>query len=147
MDDVTASELRQLPLQFDRPFWVQHLSSPHWSLLIRSPREFGEYAERIDLLFTGVKALKLRIALPSLIVRRPNGEERAWILAELGDNAALSAGLHPYVVEDGLSTGYVVAYHLSASTDLHEGNVPSLLWSRLVGELPAEPQGTIYDIA
>lgn len=146
VDDVTASQLRKLPLVLDRTFWVQQLASPHWSLLVRSPREFGGHAERIDLLFTGVKALKLRIALPSLSVRRPTGEERACILAELGDNTALSGGLHLYIVEDSLSTGYVVAHRLSVSTDLHEGNVPSLLWSRLVGESPSAPQGTIYDI-
>lgn len=146
MDDGTASGMRELPLVFMRSFWVQQMASPHWSLLIRSPREFGGHAERIDLLFSGVKALKLKTALPDLIVRRPAEDEHVSILADIGNSASLSAGLRLYILEDSLSTGYVVAYHLSVSTDLHEGNVPSLVLSRLAGQSPVEPQGTIYDI-
>ncbi|MBO2458111.1 hypothetical protein [Actinomadura violacea] len=132
----------ELPLVLDRQFYVDSLVSTHKQLLLKSPMG-DEYGDRVDVLFKGVRAVKLAFDLPTLKVRLPTDRELAGVIAECGEET-IGGGrpaMQAYVISGGRADGYVVAVTaFLVKNQEHGANTSQLLWD--VYRTP--PPSTIY---
>jgi hypothetical protein len=136
---VPTIEERGLPVTFDRPFFMNRFVSTHQSLLLRSPKG-DSFSDRIDILFRGVVAMKLLSRFQTLTVRDASSEESAAVTADCGADALVGDGLRIFMLEGGVSSGYVVALSMFASRDQRHGSNPSPLLFDVDGEpVPIEP--------
>lgn len=133
MSEMPIIEDRDLPVAFNRPFLLNRFVSTHQSLLLRSPK--GDlFADRVDLLFKGVVAVKLVSRLENLTVREASSEEAASVAAECGIELLAGKDLRIFILEGGPSSAYVVALSMFASRDQRHGSNPSPLLFDVEGE-------------
>ncbi|TCM48849.1 hypothetical protein [Kribbella sp. VKM Ac-2568] len=133
MLEMPTIEDRALPAVFDRPFFLNQFVSTHQSLLLRSPK--GDlFADRVDVLFKGVVAVKLVSKLQNLTVREASSEEAASVAADCGAEVLGGNGLRIFMLDGGPSSAYVVALSMFASRDQRHGSNPSPLLFDVDGE-------------
>jgi hypothetical protein len=92
------------------------------------------FADRVDILFKGVVAVKLASKLKNLSVREANSEESAEIAADCGVEVAGRQGLRVFLLEGGPAAAYVVALSMFVSRDQRHGRNPSPLLFDVEGE-------------
>jgi len=127
-----------LPVSFDRAFFLNRFVATHRSLLLRSPKGESD-ADRIDILFKGVVAVKFLSELQNLTVRAASKKERAAIERDCGLGMHTGDGLHAFILEGGPRPGYVVALSMFASRDQRHGaNLSPLLFDLEDEPVPSE---------
>lgn len=117
---------QELPLRIDRIFILSRLVMSHAGMILRSPKR-NEHDIRIDILFAGTCAVKLRRRLPTLAVRHPTDREIRDVEHDMGLKIVGPASLNLYMIEGGPSLGYVVASGMWMSTDREADTDPSPL--------------------
>jgi len=138
MSVTPTFEDRALPVSFDRAFYLNRFVATHRSLLLRSPKGDSD-ADRIDILFKGVVAVKFLSELQKLTIRVASKKERASIERDCGVGMHTGDDLNVFILDGGPRPGYIVALSMFASRDQRHGANPSPLLFDLEGEpVPSE---------
>src|SRR4051794_9445189 len=96
----------------------------HFELLLRSTKD-DENPTRLDLMFSGVAAVKLRTELDGVVIRTATRDEEAQVRAEAG--ASDSTKL--YILESDGFVGYLLALAFDSHEDEGDYSDPSY-WDR-----------------
>ena len=111
--------------QPDRIFQLWSYTVSMSRLVLRSTKT-PTFASRIDVLFQGVRAIKLPTHLNGLVISIPGADDADRISAETG----FLPDEHKtfYLLNGAHYSGYVVAAVMATCEDAGEYNEPSKLW-------------------
>jgi hypothetical protein len=126
---------RELPISIDRPFHLNSVVATHVQLLLRSGK-LGRYADRVDIVFKDVRAVRIRREFPVLRLRDATEGELVQIGGEVP--SALMRGAATYVIEAQPMFAYVVAGAAFMASD-HEPDAnpsPLLVAETMQGKWP-----------
>lgn len=117
------------PLNFrSRRFQMRRYNVSHGQLLLRSTKTL-DLTTRVDILFKGVRAMKLNTDVPDLTIREPTDAEAKSIESEC--QGATLNGNQIYVLSSSAGQGYVISSSMQHNEDAGEYDDPSHLFSNL----------------
>ncbi|WP_285606522.1 hypothetical protein [Actinokineospora globicatena] len=105
-------------------------------LLVRTS-PVGPGGERVDVLFRGVKAIKMATHFPSLCVRVATGREVRRGLSGFRHLLRQNRDLIPFVVCEEPGLGFVIATLVTTVSDNYH-NLPSTMMYEFTGAAPPE---------